>query len=100
MSIKMAPSAMEGVVMQSDVDAIGEENSAWGAHWLNGSFRCFGDKGDVEDITEGQLHQSCQQYIIPFCTFLTLLPQQLTSFPPSSSTTLAITWLLATKGVA
>lgn len=24
-------------------------------HWLNSQSRCFGDKGDVEDITEGQL---------------------------------------------
>ena len=24
------------------------------AHWLNCRSRCFGDKGDVEDITEGQ----------------------------------------------
>lgn len=23
-------------------------------HWLNSQSRCFGDKGDVEDITEGQ----------------------------------------------
>jgi hypothetical protein len=23
-------------------------------HWLNSKSRCFGDKGDVEDITEGQ----------------------------------------------
>ena len=23
-------------------------------HWLNAVNRCFGDKGDVEDITEGQ----------------------------------------------
>ena len=23
-------------------------------HWLNLDARCFGDKGDVEDITEGQ----------------------------------------------
>lgn len=23
-------------------------------HWLNAVYRCFGDKGDVEDITEGQ----------------------------------------------
>lgn len=22
-------------------------------HWLNCETRCFGDKGDVEDITEG-----------------------------------------------
>lgn len=98
MSIKMAPSAMEGVIMQSDVDAIEEEISAWGAHWLNGTFRCFGDKGDVEDITEGQLHQTSQQFTRPFCSSLTLLPQQLTSFPPSSSTTPAITWRPATKG--
>ena len=24
-----------------------------GSPWLNSSVRCFGDKGDVEDITEG-----------------------------------------------
>lgn len=23
------------------------------SHWLNYESRCFGDKGDVEDITEG-----------------------------------------------
>jgi hypothetical protein len=23
-------------------------------HWLKPGIRCFGDKGDVEDITEGQ----------------------------------------------
>ena len=83
----MAPSAMEGVIMQSDVDAMEEENRAWGAHWLNGTFRCFGDKGDVEDITEGELHQIPHQSTIAFCSFLTLPPKQLTSFLPSSSTT-------------
>lgn len=33
-------------------------NDAWNTtlgHWLNIDARCFGDKGDVEDITEGQL---------------------------------------------
>lgn len=25
-------------------------------HWLNEFLRCFGDKGDVEDITEGPYH--------------------------------------------
>lgn len=24
------------------------------SHWLNSQSRCFGDKGDVEDITEGR----------------------------------------------
>lgn len=24
-------------------------------HWLNAQSRCFGDKGDVEDITEGRV---------------------------------------------
>ena len=24
-------------------------------HWLNAQSRCFGDKGDVEDITEGEM---------------------------------------------
>jgi hypothetical protein len=25
-------------------------------HWLNSQSRCFGDKGDVEDITEGGMN--------------------------------------------
>ena len=25
------------------------------SHWLNVQTRCFGDKGDVEDITEGEV---------------------------------------------
>lgn len=25
-------------------------------HWLNSQSRCFGDKGDVEDITEGGIN--------------------------------------------
>lgn len=62
----MVSSAMEGVIMQSDVDTIEEGNSSWGAHWLNGTFRCFGDKGDVEDITEGQLHQIPQRFTMAF----------------------------------
>ena len=53
----MAPSAMEGVVTQSDLDRIEEENRSLQARWLNASSRCFGDKGDVEDITEGCLHR-------------------------------------------
>ena len=33
------------------------DEEAWDTelgHWLNCESRCFGDKGDVEDITEGQ----------------------------------------------
>ena len=31
-----------------------ERNFAEFGRWLNVECRCFGDKGDVEDITEGQ----------------------------------------------
>ena len=30
----------------------GDQRQSLG-HWLNCRSRCFGDKGDVEDITEG-----------------------------------------------
>lgn len=30
-----------------------EARAAGLGHWLNSYSRCFGDKGDVEDITEG-----------------------------------------------
>ena len=36
-----------------DLDPEEAEESELG-HWLNAVYRCFGDKGDVEDITEGQ----------------------------------------------
>lgn len=38
---------MEGVLHDGNVD---HELK----HWLKCESRCFGDKGDVEDITEGQ----------------------------------------------
>lgn len=31
-----------------------EQSSLELGRWLNVECRCFGDKGDVEDITEGQ----------------------------------------------
>lgn len=31
-----------------------EQSFAEFGRWLNVECRCFGDKGDVEDITEGQ----------------------------------------------
>ena len=30
-------------------------------YWLNFQSRCFGDKGDVEDITEGQKGSWCHR---------------------------------------
>lgn len=36
-----------------DLDPKEAGESEWG-HWLSAVRRCFGDKGDVEDITEGQ----------------------------------------------
>ena len=38
----------------SDDVPCGELQNAGVAQWLNCRSRCFGDKGDVEDITEGQ----------------------------------------------
>ena len=34
-----------------------DSHDAEGSQWLNCSVRCFGDKGDVEDITEGLSQQ-------------------------------------------
>ena len=37
-----------------DATFFDEQNFAEFGRWLNVKCRCFGDKGDVEDITEGQ----------------------------------------------
>lgn len=34
--------------------AVDEALATGFGHWLKSYSRCFGDKGDVEDITEGQ----------------------------------------------
>ena len=49
-------SSFRTVLQRSSMDDLLEEQ-AWKTkleHWLRFDTRCFGDKGDVEDITEGQ----------------------------------------------
>ena len=51
-------------------------------HWLNCESRCFGDKGDVEDITEGQskLQDDCATTGIMFADVIS--SHQRTSYQP------------------
>lgn len=39
--------------MEVALEEVEAYKAEWG-HWLNCETRCFGDKGDVEDITEGK----------------------------------------------
>ena len=41
-------------ILTMEATLLDEQNLAEFRHWLNVKCRCFGDKGDVEDITEGQ----------------------------------------------
>ena len=41
-------------IFTMEATLLDEQNLAEFGHWLNVECRCFGDKGDVEDITEGQ----------------------------------------------
>ena len=66
-------------------------------HWLNSELRCFGDKGDVEDITEGQLSRAPKHKSFLFAD--TLLSLQPTLYQPSSSIIPAITLQQETKVV-
>lgn len=58
--------------------------------WLNCESRCFGDKGDVEDITEGEseIHKVCATTGIRLADMI--VSQQRTSFPLWNSITRAI----------
>lgn len=66
-------------------------------NWLNAELRCFGDKGDVEDITEGQLSRAPKHKSFLFAD--SLLSLQPTLYQLSSSTILAITLQQETKVV-
>lgn len=53
-------------------DLTSDEAHATGLeHWLKTKSRCFGDKGDVEDITEGRTSMS--QFTISSSFLLTCL---------------------------
>ena len=41
-------------ILTMEATLLDEQSLADFEHWLNVECRCFGDKGDVEDITEGQ----------------------------------------------
>ena len=41
-------------ILAMEATLLDEQTLAEFGHWLNVECRCFGDKGDVEDITEGQ----------------------------------------------
>lgn len=63
-------------------------------HWLNSQSRCFGDKGDVEDITEGQL---IGLFSGPRVLANLSFSQQLISYQRSSLIILVIIWRLVTR---
>ena len=41
------------VSVMTEVTLLNKANDPELDHWLSPNSRCFGDKGDVEDITEG-----------------------------------------------
>lgn len=71
--------------------------SAGLGQWLTPESRCFGDKGDVEDITEGQW--SLAEPVSLTHRYLADLDgsSQRISFPPSNLIILATIWLLVTR---
>lgn len=94
-----AMSAVIKALQELDVE---QEHASGLEHWLNCEIRCFGDKGDVEDITEGgppcspasSLPTSSSNFNTdPDITF------QPTSYPPSSSITQETIWRPETKAV-
>ena len=54
----MAQSSTLNSILSQEDDSLQESDAV--SIWLNHATRCFGDKGDVEDITEGPFTNKMQ----------------------------------------
>ena len=51
--LRLTTKYLRSLSMMTEVTLFNKANNPELDHWLSPKSRCFGDKGDVEDITEG-----------------------------------------------